>query len=398
MTKKYLNNIDLNGTLTIQGSGGTNGYFLKTDGSGNISWASLSGSLGYVGGYQTTAAAGTSVALTGINSLTSTSTLTLTTPSIGASGGTGSSTTLTSGSVTVSNASGSSTSGNTVITSGAATLSNAGNSSGTATAGNISLDTGLASAANGLAFVNQGSISIGAVNSTQIQIGNSTSTTLLGGQTTYSAGTSSFPPIKLTSGTNTASAIAGAIEYNGDLLTLVHSGTAAGRNMVQATAWAYSNANSTPATTTTPVSIFQAGAQKLTLEAGKTYYFKLNLGFIATFTSGTASIQLVPTFSNAPVSINYTALYHPGTAGNAQAYRVSSTTATAISPSITATQTNAGVIVEGYFQSNATTGGTVEFKFQMSTTGSSTVVINGSYQQITKIGTGVPAVVSGAWA
>ena len=43
MTKKYLNNIDLNGTLTIQGSGGTNGYFLKTDGTGIISWAAASG-------------------------------------------------------------------------------------------------------------------------------------------------------------------------------------------------------------------------------------------------------------------------------------------------------------------------------------------------------------------
>lgn len=39
MTTKFLNNIDLNGTLTIAGSGGTNGYFLKTDGTGVISWA-----------------------------------------------------------------------------------------------------------------------------------------------------------------------------------------------------------------------------------------------------------------------------------------------------------------------------------------------------------------------
>jgi len=43
MAKKFLNNIDLNGTLTIAGSGGTNGYFLKTDGTGVISWAAASG-------------------------------------------------------------------------------------------------------------------------------------------------------------------------------------------------------------------------------------------------------------------------------------------------------------------------------------------------------------------
>lgn len=43
MTKKFLNNIDLNGTITIAGSGGTNGYFLKTDGTGVISWSPASG-------------------------------------------------------------------------------------------------------------------------------------------------------------------------------------------------------------------------------------------------------------------------------------------------------------------------------------------------------------------
>jgi hypothetical protein len=44
MTKKFLNNIDLNGTLTIAGSGGTNGYFLSTNGSGSISWAAAASS------------------------------------------------------------------------------------------------------------------------------------------------------------------------------------------------------------------------------------------------------------------------------------------------------------------------------------------------------------------
>lgn len=39
MAKKILTGLDLNGPLTISGSGGTNNYYLKTDGSGNISWA-----------------------------------------------------------------------------------------------------------------------------------------------------------------------------------------------------------------------------------------------------------------------------------------------------------------------------------------------------------------------
>jgi hypothetical protein len=43
MTKKYLNDIDLKGKLLINNSSGTSGYFLQTDGSGNISWAAASG-------------------------------------------------------------------------------------------------------------------------------------------------------------------------------------------------------------------------------------------------------------------------------------------------------------------------------------------------------------------
>jgi hypothetical protein len=71
MTKKYLNDIDLNGKLTIKGSAGTSGNALTTDGAGNISWASAGGSLGYVGGFQTTSTAGASANLSNINQISS---------------------------------------------------------------------------------------------------------------------------------------------------------------------------------------------------------------------------------------------------------------------------------------------------------------------------------------
>lgn len=215
---------------------------------------------------------------------------------------------------------------------------------------------------------------------------------------TIGASSGVYAPLVLTAGTNTTSVAAGAVEYNGDLLNFTTSGTATGRLMLPATAWAYANAASSAATTTTPVAIFPVGARTLTLEAGKTYYFRLNLNYTATFTSGSAQVQLVPTFTNAPVSISYTFQYSPGTPGNAYSGRYTTTTASNISNTIGATQTNATTIVEGYFQSNATTGGTVTFNFQMNSTGSSTVMNAGSFQQITKLGTGVPAAVSGAWA
>jgi hypothetical protein len=204
-------------------------------------------------------------------------------------------------------------------------------------------------------------------------------------------------PLKFTSGTNLTNTEAGAVEYTGDLITVTNSGTATGRAVITNTYWVYSNANSGAATTTTPVAIFQTGARALTLEAAKTYYFKILMQATSTFTSGTAAIQFAPTFTQTPVSINYVSKWIPSTAGNALSTRQTATTAASVSPSITATIS--GVIeIEGTFQSNAATGGTITMNFQMSTTGSSTVINSGAYQQIMKIGTAAPATISGTWA
>jgi hypothetical protein len=215
---------------------------------------------------------------------------------------------------------------------------------------------------------------------------------------------STVPPIRFTNGSNSGATVTNnTIDYiNGSLLTLSPEFATAGygRAAIYAPVWAYSNANSTASTSTTAQALFPTGSRTMTLVAGNNYYFKLLLSFTSTFTSGTSTIQLVPVFSNTPQSINYTSLWLPGTAGNALAVKGTSTTATSISPSITATQTNAGVIIEGNFRANATTGGTLRFDFRMSATGSSTVALSGSYQQIMNLGNlgaNTPAVVSGGW-
>jgi hypothetical protein len=273
------------------------------------------------------------------------------------------------------------------ISGGTSTSSASGNG------GDVGIDAGAGNPSNG----SNGAIKIGTLRDTIITMGTSTGSLTLNAPLT--AGSTTFAPLKLNPAANLLTTpLAGAVEYNGDLLTFTNSGTATGRNLIPATAWAFSNAASSAATTTTAVSIFPTGARQLTLEASKTYYFRLNLNYTATFTSGAAQVQLVPTFSNAPVSISYTFQYSPGAPGSAYSGRYVNTSASNISNTIGATQTNATTIVEGYFQSNATTGGTIEFKFQMNSTGSSTVMNAGTYQQIIKLGTGVPAAVSGAWA
>jgi hypothetical protein len=198
---------------------------------------------------------------------------------------------------------------------------------------------------------------------------------------------------------STTTAASGLLDYNGDIYTLTTTGTSAGKGTIFAPAWAYSNANATAATTNTPQSIFPTGARTLTLEAGKTYFFKLNLSVNLSFSSGPAAIQLVPTFANAPVSIYYNSMFISGTSGGVLSSRVLTTTATSVSPTLSSTTSNSTIFVEGYFRSNATTGGTVEFKYQISTGGGSTAtMLANSYQQITKIGSTAPAIISGGWA
>jgi len=213
------------------------------------------------------------------------------------------------------------------------------------------------------------------------------------------AGSGTVEPLRFQTNSATPTVTAGAWDYDGDIFYAVTSGTATGRLMVPANAVVFSNANATAATTNSSQSIFQAGARALTLEAAKTYYFRLNLGVNFTFSAVPAAIQLVPTFSQVPVAINYSAVFASGTSGGVQSFRTTSTSAVSVSPTLSASVTGATILVEGFFRSNATTGGTVEFKYQISTGGgSSATAQTGSLLEIRKIGTGAPGIIAGAWA
>jgi hypothetical protein len=159
----------------------------------NVPWSS---SFGYVGGYQTTASSSSSVALTDINSLTSTSTLNIATPTgapsqpltirtgdgtAGSSGAilisTGQTTTIsggTSGNLTLNTGAGGYTangSGNIIIQTG-----NGSGSSGPS--GNITIDAGIPSAATA------GTISIGNTRASAVTIGRAGASTTIAGTLT----------------------------------------------------------------------------------------------------------------------------------------------------------------------------------------------------------------------
>lgn len=213
------------------------------------------------------------------------------------------------------------------------------------------------------------------------------------------AGSASVEPLTFQANSATPTATSGAMDYDGEKFYATTSGTATGRLMLPAVAWAYSNASATQATGTTAQSIFQAGARSLTLEANKTYYFKLFLLWSLQWTAGGPNTgRLDPTFSNAPQEI----IYGVTTIASSSAYsnRATATTATNITPAISGGSAGTTTI-EGFFRSNATTGGTVEFKYSVSSGGTGGVtMLAGCYQQVMKINSGAssPAVISGAWA
>ncbi len=194
------------------------------------------------------------------------------------------------------------------------------------------------------------------------------------------------------------SVASGMVDYNGDIFMLTTTGTSTGKGTVLAPAWAYSNANATQATGTTAQSIFQSGARTLTLETGRTYYFKLVLAWNVTWSSGGPNTgRFDPTFSQTPVDINY--VVRTFTPSSAFGNRATTTTATSITPSISTNNTAGNTVIEGFFRSNATTGGTVEFKYSLTSGGTGGItMLTGCFQQVMKIGSGAPGIISGAWA
>ena len=221
-------------------------------------------------------------------------------------------------------------------------------------------------------------------------------------------GTSNTAAVALGNGSNVylgsnatlqASPITGQLEYDTDKFYGTPNGNNS-RGFIPAIHMVFANANSSATTSTTSVSPFAAANDVLSgLDAAKLYYFKGSYYLTSTFTSGTATVNMGFTFSNAPTKISYKFTTYPQTPGTtiSRIGVVSSALTTAVTPAITATISYV-VDFEGFFYTNATTGGTIAPFIAMSTTGSSTVATEFSYIQIQKIGSTGTAKIAGAWA
>ena len=217
--------------------------------------------------------------------------------------------------------------------------------------------------------------------------------------------TASTAPIDFAAGTLLSIPEDGALEYTSDGLYITSNPgtttTGTGRGLIRAPQIVYSLANSSAATTNTPVSVFAAANDVLSvLEPAKMYRFSGKYYVTSTFTSGTANIQILFPFSNAPTLTKYSYKTYSQTAATTTMAAVGTGTMTVgiqVSPAIAAT---ASYVIEfdGYFTTHATATSTLTPQFQMSTTGSSTVVAAGSYIEIEKLGTSTQTLIAGNWA
>jgi hypothetical protein len=319
---------------------------------------------------------------------------------------TGYSSQVIASSVSATGATGNATAGSLDIRSGSAGLSDI-NNPGTATSGNITMDVGSSSTTGGSPLY--GTITIGQFNASAVNIGRSGVTTAINGSiVANTAATSTTSQLRLVTGTvpTTASQQFGMVSADAEsiqLATTKTTGAGPGFGYIRAPQMVYAIANSGAATTTTPVSPFAAANDVLSsLEVNKYYRFRGVYYVTSTFTSGTATIQLAFTFANAPVSFKYNYKTYKSTGVTAFDLAGVSTTnaATTVSSAVTATGTYA-IEFEGFFTSNATTGGSLTPQFQMSATGSSTIATVGSFFEVEKLnatGATTPGLIAGNWA
>ena len=217
-------------------------------------------------------------------------------------------------------------------------------------------------------------------------------------------GTTGLAPIIIPTGVLLATPLSGAVERDADKFYLTQlQASAAGRGFVSAKQMVIASGNSGAATTSSAVSPFAASNDVLSsIEPAKLYRFRGRYKFTSTFTSGTATVNLVFTFGQAPVTFNYDFNCYPLTPNavvlaNSRVGTIIVTTASQVTPAIGATISYV-VEFEGFFQSHATVAGSLTPQFQMSTTGSSTIATQFSFFEIEKIGATADTLIAGNWA
>lgn len=212
---------------------------------------------------------------------------------------------------------------------------------------------------------------------------------------TAAAGTA---PLKLTLGTNLTTAEAGAVEYDGTALYSTGT-TDTGRGIVLSPTLVRLNADRPkPNNTINLEPIFDSANDSLALAANTLYYFKGVLYFTKTASATSSTITLGFIFTNTQQDIAYGAIANTNTVSYGTRSVIAGATNLTLGTSINAFTST--VFVEGFFKSNATTGGTVTPAFAQSAVGTTAApsVLAGSYIMIQPMSSNPNAtLIAGNW-
>jgi hypothetical protein len=182
------------------------------------------------------------------------------------------------------------------------------------------------------------------------------------------AGTATVAPIKLTSGTNLTSPVAGALEYDGSVFYETGT-TTLGRGIVPV--MQHFKLTSTPADIGPTIANFFGTGSGITLEVGAYYELEAELFFRKKTSAGTVTFTL--TFTNNPVSASAYYVGSPvggvGTVGSPQTAGVVNQTSSAVALPPTGSIGNSNdsqYKIYAIFQANATSAGSLNIQITSS--------------------------------
>ncbi|MBK9497173.1 MAG: hypothetical protein IPO08_22190 [Xanthomonadales bacterium] len=213
------------------------------------------------------------------------------------------------------------------------------------------------------------------------------------------AGTASLPPLQLQSGTNTTTAVAGSVEYDGTALMFTPIGTQ--RGLLPAVQLFRLNANLVGASATGDQAIF---GKSVTLTGSTVYAFEIvySLSKTAGTTSHTMSFGFLGGGSGTTNNILLNVVHNSAAgnpASNVTATRLALTTTakTVITGAITTANTTYAYQIKGTVSVNA--GGTFQPVYALSAApGGAYSTLAGSYMAIWPIGAAGADINVGTWA
>ena len=243
---------------------------------------------------------------------------------------------------------------------------------------------------------------------TQVQIDTGGVVTLSGAlKLRVGTATANTAPLYLAAGTNLTTPVYGAVEAATNNIYVTNNPgsntTGPGRGIVAAPQMVFSLAASSGANGSTPINIFAAANDVLSvLEPARLYRFRAKYFFNFTYAGGSMVPTIIFGFGNAPTAIKWS-FKTWSQAGGTTFAGVGSSTSTASSSILSSNATASGswvTEIDGYFTTHATSTSTLtpQASTPAGVSGPGFIFEAGSWFEVEKLGTSTQTLIAGNWA